>query len=191
MSQRAWRVCCALQCYAFSMQALEFWKSITVDHANLLESLLSLLSQQSIKYCVIGGQGVNAYVEPVVSLDLDLAIAAEQMSEVERLLREHFTVKRFPHSLNASAAGSQLRIQIQTDPRYSEFVNKAEVQDVLGVQLPVAQLEDVLTGKIWAAMDPERRASKRQKDLADISRLLEKYPRLRTQVPPEILDRLL
>ena len=87
--------------------------------------------------------------------------------------------------------GSQLRIQIQTDPRYSEFVNKAKVHDVLGVQLPVAQLEDVLKGKIWAAMDPERRASKRQKDLADISRLLEKYPRLRAQVPPEILDRLL
>jgi len=173
------------------MQALEFWKNVTVDHANLLESLLSLLSQHSIKYCVIGGQGVNAYVEPVVSLDLDLAIAVEQMSEVERLLREHFTVKRFPRSLNASAAGSQLRIQIQTDPRYSEFVNKAEVHDVLGVQLPVAQLEDLLTGKIWAVMDPERRASKRQKDLADISRLLEKYPRLRTQVPADILNRLL
>jgi hypothetical protein len=173
------------------MQALEFWKSVTVDHANLLELLISLLNQHRIKYCVIGGQGVNAYVEPVVSLDLDLAIAVEQMSEIERLLSEHFTVKRFPHSLNASVADSQLRIQIQTDPRYSEFVDAAEVHDVLGVQLPVAQVEDVLKGKIWAAMDPERRASKRQKDLADISRLLEKYPRLREQVPAEILNRLL
>ena len=175
----------------FSMQALEFWKSVTVDHANLLESLLSLLSQHSINYCVIDGQGVNAYVEPVVSLDLDLAIAVDQMSEVERLLDQHFTVERFPHSLNASVVGSQLRIQIQTDRRYSEFVHAAEVHDLLGLQLPVARLEDVLKGKIWAAMDPERRASKRQKDLADISRLLEKYPRLRTQVPAEILDRLL
>ena len=191
MSRHAWRASYALQCYPFNMQALEFWKSVTVDHANLLESLISLLNQHGIKYCVIGGQGVNAYAEPVVSLDLDLAVAVEQMAEVERLLREHFTVKQFPHSLNASVVGSQLRIQIQTDPRYSEFVNKAKVHDVLGVQLPVAQLEDVLKGKIWAAMDPERRASKRQKDLADISRLLEKYPRLRTQVPPEILDRLL
>src|SRR5690242_14336668 len=94
----------ALRCYPFSMQALEFWKIVTVDHANLLESLISLLNQHRIKYCVIGGQGVNAYAEPVVSLDLDLAMAVEQMSEVERLLREHFAVKRFPHSLNASVA---------------------------------------------------------------------------------------
>src|SRR5713101_5556250 len=124
------------------MKAPEFWKAVTLDHANLLESLIQLLNEHKVKYCVIGGQGVNAYVEPVVSLDLDLAIAVEQMSEIERLLGEHFTVKRFPHSLNASVAGSQLRIQIQTDSRYSEFVNAAEVHDVLGVQLPVAKLED-------------------------------------------------
>jgi hypothetical protein len=36
-----------------------------------------------------------------------------------------------------------------------------------------------------------RRASKRQKDLADIARLLESYPQLRAQVPPAILHRLL
>ena len=31
---------------------------------------------------------MNAYAEPVVSLDLDLAIAKEQISDVERWLRE-------------------------------------------------------------------------------------------------------
>lgn len=44
---------------------------------------------------------------------------------------------------------------------------------------------------VWAAMDPARRPSKRQKDLADIARLLEAYPALRDAVPPEILARLL
>jgi hypothetical protein len=48
----------------------------------------------------------------------------------------------------------------------------------------------VLTGKIWAAQDPERRASKRRNDLLDIERLIEADPRLRSQVPHEILDRL-
>lgn len=57
--------------------------------------------------------------------------------------------------------------------------------------LPVASVEDVLQGKIWAVMDPERRGSKRQKDLADIARILEKYPDLRTRVPQEIRARLL
>jgi len=62
---------------------------------------------------------------------------------------------------------------------------------VLGLVLPVASLEDVLTGKVWAAQDPGRRGSKRQKDLADIARLLEAYPELRSSVPEEILARLL
>jgi hypothetical protein len=64
--------------------------------------------------------------------------------------------------------------------------------------LPVASVEDVLQGKIWAVMDPERspsrmlrEGSKRQKDLADIARILEKYPDLRTRVPQEVRARLL
>jgi hypothetical protein len=40
-------------------------------------------------------------------------------------------------------------------------------------------------------LDPERRASKRQKDLADIARLLEVRPELRSQVPNSILAKLL
>ena len=45
-------------------------------------------------------------------------------------------------------------------------------------------------GKIWAALDNARRPSKRQKDLADIARLLEVRPDLRRQTPAEILARL-
>jgi hypothetical protein len=62
---------------------------------------------------------------------------------------------------------------------------------VLGLVLPVASLEDLLQGKIWAAQDPTRRASKRQKDLADIARLIEAYPALRERVPADLLARLL
>jgi hypothetical protein len=134
---------------------------------------------------------VNAYVDPVVSLDLDLAIAAREAPRLESLLREHFRVESFPHSLNVSQTGSDLRVQIQTDPRYAEFVDRAERRDVLGLTLPVARVEDVLQGKIWAAGDRARRPSKRQKDLADIARLLESYPRLRDVVPEEILARLI
>src|SRR6185312_6598996 len=52
------------------------WKAVTKDHANLLESLIQLLNEHKVKYCVIGGQAINAYAEPVVTLDLDLAIAS-------------------------------------------------------------------------------------------------------------------
>ena len=172
------------------MQALDFWKTVTVDKSNLLDRLIALFSEQGIHYCVIGGQGVNAYAEPVVSLDLDLVVAVEQMSQVESLLAREFKVERFPHSLNASLSGSDLRVQIQTDPRYADFVKRSVKRNVLGLELPVASLDDILRGKIWAAQDPTRRGSKRQKDLADIARLLEAYPHLRVQVPEEILARL-
>jgi hypothetical protein len=65
------------------MRALEFWKTITMDQTNFLERLITLLDQRGIQYCVVGGQAVNAYVEPLVSLDLDLVVAVEQIEEVE------------------------------------------------------------------------------------------------------------
>jgi hypothetical protein len=60
-----------------------------------------------------------------------------------------------------------------TDPRYQAFITRAASRSVLGVTLPVAALEDVFQGKLWAVQDADRRASKRQKDLADIARLIE------------------
>jgi hypothetical protein len=173
------------------MQALTFWKLVAVDQSDLLERLIAVLGEHAIRYCVIGGQAVNAYVEPLVSLDLDLVIAVDQLAEAESLLADSFKVERFPHSLNVSLPGSDLRVQIQTDPRYARFLDRAAQRQVLGLVLPVASLEDLLQGKIWAAQDPTRRASKRQKDLADIARLIEAYPALRERVPADLLARLL
>lgn len=172
------------------MQALEFWKAITVDHANLLESLIRLLDEHKAKYCVIGGQAVNAYAEPLVSLDLDLVIAARDLEQLTPVLRTQFAVEEFPHSLNVSTPGSQLRVQIQTDPRYLDFPDRAERLEVLGLVLSVASLDDLLQGKIWAASDPTRRATKRQKDILDIARLIEKYPHLRPRVPADLLKQI-
>ena len=172
------------------MQAATFWRTVTMDHADLLERTLEILAEAGARYCVIGGQAVNAYAEPVVSLDLDLALAPGEVERIGALFGPPIRIERFEHSVNLSAPGSDLRIQLQTDPRYQEFPARAELRDVLGHRLPVAQLEDVLRGKVWAAGDPTRRASKRQKDLADIARLLEEYPELRELVPQSLLDRL-
>jgi hypothetical protein len=173
------------------VQALAYWKAVTTDKVGFLDRVVALLARSGVRYCVIGGQAVNAFVEPVVSLDLDLAVATEHVASAEALLGKHFRVERFPHSVNVSAAGSDLRVQLQTDPRYAAFVAEASPRDVLGLRLPVAKVEDVLQGKVWAAQDPARRPSKRQKDLADISRLLETFPHLRNRVPDDILARLI
>lgn len=172
------------------MRAYTFWKATVDDKVDFLDRLVALLSDHGVRYCLVGGQAVNAYVEPVVSLDLDIVIAADQLLRVEALLREAFVVERFPHSLNVSLVGSDLRVQIQTDPRYAPFVDRATIRDVLGLQLPVARFEDLMQGKLWAVTDTTRRPSKRQKDLADIARLLEAYPELRVRVPAEVLAKL-
>ena len=173
-----------------TVRAQAFWKAVVEDRVDFLDRLIALFADHGIRYCLVGGQAVNAYAEPVVSLDLDVVIASDQLPQVESLLRDVFVVERFPHSLNVSVLGSDLRVQIQTDPRYFSFVGRATVRVVLGVELPVASLEDVLQGKLWAVTDPTRRSSKRQKDLADIARLIETHPTLRARIPAEVLSRL-
>lgn len=174
----------------FSMQAATFWRTVTRDYSGLLKHALQILEEAGARYCVIGGQAINAYAEPVVSLDLGLALAPGEIERLRALFGPPIRIERFEHSGNLSAPDSDLRIQFQVDPRYDEFPARAEVRDVLGHRLPVARLEDVLRGKVWAASDSSRRASKRQKDLADISRLLEGHPELREMVPEAILQRL-
>jgi Nucleotidyl transferase AbiEii toxin, Type IV TA system len=173
------------------MRAVEFWRAVTVDRVDLLRQVLDLFEREHVRYCVIGGLAVNAYVEPVVTLDLDVVLAADDFRRVEPALAAVFSTERFPQSFNVSLEGSDLRVQIQTDPRYAPCVDRASRRAVLGVDLPVASLPDVLQGKVWAVQDETRRASKRQKDLADIARLLEAFPHLRVHVPEDVLSRLI
>ena len=45
---------------------------------------------------------MNVYAEPLVSLGLDLVVAAEDLASAESVLRRQFKVERFPHSLNVT-----------------------------------------------------------------------------------------
>lgn len=129
----------------------------------------------------------NYYAEPLISLDL--VVATDQLEAAETVFAQRFAVRRFPHSLNITPGSSNLRVQIQTDPRYGDFVDRAERGEVLGIKMLVASARDVLRGKVWAAQDPSRRASKKRKDLLDIECLVEADPSLRELVPRGILER--
>lgn len=92
--------------------------------------------------------------------------------------------------MNITGPSSDLRIQIQTDPRYEGFLSASQDKTVLGYGMKVARLEDVLQGKVWAYMDKTRRKSKRQKDLADILRIIEAHPQLEASLPQSLRDEL-
>ena len=80
------------------MDRRTFWKTVTVDRSDLLDRFFALLRERGVRFCVIGGQAVNAYVEPVVSLDLDLVVAAEDLGGLTDVLSVRFRVERFEHS---------------------------------------------------------------------------------------------
>lgn len=165
------------------MTGKEFLKKVAHSKDDLLQPFIDGLAKKKIKFCVIGGLAVNAYAEPVVSLDLDVVIISEKLDELIPQLKKRYKVETFPNSINLASKKSDLRIQIQTDPRYQDFLSRARKRDVLGYKIPVAAVEDVLQGKIWAATDETRRPSKRQKDLADILRLIENNSALASRLP--------
>ena len=173
------------------MRGKEFLKSLANGQADIIQILLDIIAETASPYCVIGGLAVNAYVEPVVSLDVDIVIAVKDVEAACRAAeRRRLKVEPFEHRLNISSPQSDLRIQLQTDPRYQEFISRAELRDVLGYKMYVAGLEDVLQGKVWAYADHARRRSKRQKDLADILRIIEGYPKLKVKLPPSLQEEL-
>ena len=171
------------------MNEREFLNRAANGQGDFLSEVLALLETRT-SFCLIGGLAVNAYAEPVVSLDMDVVVIADQLDRLVEVLQTRFAIRRFPHSVNVSSPSSDLRLQIQTDGRYQPFVARAARQRVLGYELPVAALEDVLQGKLWAYADETRRPSKRQKDLADILRLAETHPHLNEMLPEGIRNML-
>jgi hypothetical protein len=173
------------------MTGKRFLNSVANGKMDIVQVLLSILQQTGSTYCVIGGLGVNAYAEPVVSLDLDLVVVSDHISDIRSVAEaKGMKVEEFEHSVTLSISGSDLRIQLQTDSRYQDFLSRCEQRDVLGYSMSVASLQDILRGKVWAYSDEARRKSKRQKDLSDIMRLVETHPELRSQLPSEIVSQL-
>jgi hypothetical protein len=172
------------------MTKKEFLNAISNGKVDIVQSFLDALSSSNVDYCVVGGLAVNAYAEPVVSLDLDIVVAADNIETLIKAVKSQFRIQRFAHSVNLSTDQSDLRIQLQMDSRYQDFVSRAASHTVLGYKMKVACVEDVFQGKIWAYLDDQRRKSKRQKDLADIVRLIEGYPPLAELLPEAIRKRI-
>ena len=168
------------------MTASEVFEAVTGSGSSDFATLVAILNRRGL-WCLIGGLAVNCYVEPVYTLDADIVVIAGELAAIkDELIKVGFSVEEFPHSLNAKMAKSDLRIQFSLDPRYQSFLSVTTVRDVLGQQVPVASLTNIVRGKVWAWSDQKRRLSKRKKDELDLIRILESYPQLSNLMPPEI-----
>lgn len=172
------------------MTAEEIYESVTNGGATDFAQVAAILERHG-PWCLIGGLAVNCYVEPVYTVDADIVVALENLTRVrEDLAAAGFRFEEFAHSLNASKPGSKLQIQFTQDTRYQDFIGRAERREVLGNVIPVATLEDIIRGKIWAWTDPERRPTKRKKDELDLMRIGEAFPKLRSELPHEIVNQI-
>lgn len=153
--------------------------------------LVKVLEARGIPWCMIGGLAVNHWAEePMATADVDVVVATGRVDEAVRALEEAgFKASRFDWSVNLKGR-SAVSVQISTEPFYREFPARAVPAQVHGIAMRVASLADTLAGKIQAWRDPQRRPSKRQKDLADILRLTEAHPELGDAIPADVRERL-
>jgi len=85
----------------------------------------------------------------VVSLDVDIVLVVHDIDRVVEAARAHeFKVEEFEHRIKIAGLASDLRIQLQTDPRYQPFLAGATVRELLDYAMIVAALEDLLQGKV-------------------------------------------
>jgi hypothetical protein len=68
-------------------------------------------------------------------------------------------VDEFDQSFKLFMKGSDLRIHLQTDPRYQAFIPRAKRR----IKMIAACLQDDRRGKIWAFSDETRRPSRHRK----------------------------
>jgi hypothetical protein len=161
------------------MTSKQFYDWQTSGGTNDVMKLVDCLERADIAWCVIGGVAVNHWAEqPMVTQDVDFVVASDAVKRVASLLEEAgFQCERFAWSINFKGR-SAVSIQLSTEDFYRDFPTRSVPADVHGILLRVASREDTLKGKMRAWSDPERRQSKRIKDLADIARLVEAHPDL-------------
>ena len=173
------------------MTSKKFYDWQTAGGTDDVMRLVDCLERADVAWCAIGGVAVNHWAkQPMVTQDVDFVVAPDEIERVVSLLEQAgFQSERFEWSINFKGR-SAVTIQLSTEDFYRDFPARAVPADVHGILLRAASLEDTLRGKIKAWSDPDRRQSKRIKDLADIARLVESHPSLWSSLPDAVKRQL-
>lgn len=173
------------------MTLRQFYDWQTMGGAKDVSRLVAALEEKEISWCMIGGLAVNHWAEePMATADVDLVIASDKIEQAADALKDiGFVEKRFQWSINFKGE-SKVSIQISTEEMYLDFPSRSVAANVHGVLMRVASLEDTLAGKLAAYQEPQRRPTKKLKDILDIGRLVEAHPELLNSLPNEIIAKL-
>ena len=126
------------------MTATEIYESVTNGGASDFVEIVAVLNRHK-PWCLIGGLAVNCFVEPVYTTDADIVVVATSLERIERELKAV--------GFRAQRPGSKLNVRFTTDDRYQDFLGNLTRREVLGVVVPVASLENIVRGKVWAWQD--------------------------------------
>ncbi len=154
-----------------------------------LHVVTDLLEREAVPYAIIGGLALQLHSEePRTTRDIDLAVKTYDDVPSRQLLAAGFEyIGRFPHSDNWLAPGAgpkkfRTPVQFSADPIAHGAVERARLITIGDLRLRLVGAGDLMVLKFQAAEDPSRRPSKRATDVADILRLAEDHPELRTTV---------
>lgn len=169
------------------MTGKQFYDWQTSGGTDDVMRLVDCLERADISWCAIGGIAVNHWArEPMVTQDVDFVVATKDIQKtIDILHAAGFTSERSEWSVTFTGR-SKVSVQLSTEEFYREFPSRSVPADVHGILMRVASLKDTLSGKIEAWKDPQRRQSKRLKDLADIVRLVESHPELWDDLSDEL-----
>jgi hypothetical protein len=169
------------------MTGRQFYDWQTAGGAGDVLRMVETLERAGLAWCAIGGIAVNHWArEPMVTRDVDFVVAVGQIDDAVRALEAAgFKAERHTWSINFTGQ-SHVSLQLSTESLYLDFPARSVPADVHGLLLRVASVEDTFSGKVAAWRDTARRPSKRLKDLGDLARLVEAYPRLDSLLPPDV-----
>ena len=173
------------------MTLRQFYDWQTLGGAKDVSQLVAALEEREISWCMIGGLAVNHWAEePMATADVDLVMVSDRVEEAVDTLKElGFFKKRIQWSINFKGE-SKVSIQISKEEIYLDFPSRSVPANVHGILMRVASLEDTLAGKLAAYPEPQRRRTKKLKDILDLGRLVDAHPELVDLLPPEVLTKL-
>ncbi len=161
-----------------------------------IDRLLACLNRHDVEFLLVGGVAAIAYGARRPTADLDclarrsrdnLERLAAALRELNARLRVHGLAddeaSRLPINLDSETLARMEMSTWRTDAgdfdvltelpaqdgrrlRYGELVDRAELQDVSGVAVRVAALEDVIASKEWADRPKDRAALDELREIA-------------------------